>query len=125
VQNGEAVGEALRVAPDVDAILLDSGRPTARVPELGGTGRVHDWEVSRRVVGAVDRPVWLAGGLNPDNVADAIATVRPFGVDVCSGVRTDGGLDPVKLEAFVRAVAAAAESAAAESRAVPGSHGDE
>ncbi|MDX1673567.1 MAG: phosphoribosylanthranilate isomerase [Longimicrobiales bacterium] len=100
VEGPEAVDAVRRVAGHVDAILLDSGRPGAEVPELGGTGRAHDWSVSRRVVEAVDVPVWLAGGLSGDNVAEAVATVRPFGVDVCSGVRTDGRLDTGKLDAF-------------------------
>lgn len=104
VEGPDAVEEAEAVAAEVDAILLDSGRPGAEVAELGGTGRVHDWAVSRRVVQAVHVPVYLAGGLNGDNVAAAISAVRPFGVDVCSGVRTDGRLDPVKLEAFTRGV---------------------
>ncbi len=101
-----SVGEATVAAEHSDAILLDSGRPDQTVRELGGTGRAHDWEVSRRIVQAVDIPVYLAGGLNSANVAEAIETVRPFGVDVCSGVRTDGRLDAVKLEKFVTAVVA-------------------
>lgn len=104
VEGPEAVEQAGAVAGQVDAILLDSGRPGAEVPELGGTGRVHDWAISRRVVQEVDVPVYLAGGLRGDNVAAAISAVRPFGVDVCTGVRTDGRLDPVKLEAFTRGV---------------------
>jgi phosphoribosylanthranilate isomerase len=99
---GEAsVTEAVRVAPFVDAILLDSGNPAAAVKELGGTGRVHDWMVSRAIRDAVPLPVFLAGGLRPSNVADAISTVHPFGVDVCSGVRVDGRLDAVMVRAFV------------------------
>lgn len=89
--------EARTVAPLVDAILLDSGNPSLAVKELGGTGRTHDWDVSRAVVEAVPIPVFLAGGLTPENVAEAIRHVRPFGVDVCSGVRTDGRLDQGKL----------------------------
>lgn len=94
-------------APHVDAFLLDSGRPGAATPTFGGTGDVHDWAVSAAFVAASPRPVFLAGGLNAANVGAAIAQVRPFGVDVCSGVRTDGALDPAKLAAFVAAVAAA------------------
>lgn len=108
VRGEEAIEEALRVAPEVDAILLDSGNPELRVKVLGGTGRTHDWAISRRIVEAVDRPVFLAGGLTPDNVAEAIRLVRPFGVDVCSGVRTGGKLDEAKLAAFFEAVRAAA-----------------
>ena len=105
VRGPESVDEARAVAPHVNAILLDSGNPAAAVKELGGTGRVHDWQVSRRIVEAVDVPVWLAGGLRPDNVAEAVARVRPFGLDICSGVRTEGRLDAAKLAALVAAAA--------------------
>jgi len=71
---------------------------------LGGTGRTHDWNVSREIVKEVTVPVFLAGGLRSDNVADAVRTVGPFGVDVCTGVRTNGELDEVKLRAFFAAV---------------------
>lgn len=98
--DGQSAGSDSGSGPD--ALLLDSGRPGAEVQELGGTGRVHDWAVSRAVVEAVDVPVFLAGGLNGGNVAEAVAVVGPYGVDACSGVRTNGRLDPVKLEAFVR-----------------------
>ena len=77
----------------VDALLLDSGNQKLAVKELGGTGRVHDWRISRRIRDAVDVPLFLAGGLNAGNVAAAVAAVQPHGVDVCSGVRTDGKLD--------------------------------
>ena len=104
VQGEASVDEALAVAPHVDALLLDSGRPAAAVKELGGTGRVHDWSVSRVIRDRSPVPLFLAGGLNAENVADAVRTVRPFGVDVCSGVRTGGKLDPAKLSRFVEAV---------------------
>jgi phosphoribosylanthranilate isomerase len=105
----EAVAEAVAAAAHADALLLDSGQPHAAIKILGGTGRTHDWAISREIVARVARPVFLAGGLRADNVAVAIQTVRPFGVDVCTGVRrADYSLDPVKLEAFVVAVAAAA-----------------
>ncbi|MBX9626981.1 MAG: phosphoribosylanthranilate isomerase [Gemmataceae bacterium] len=104
VTGPEAFDEAVRVAPFVDAILLDSGNQSLAVKELGGTGRRHDWAVSRRIREAVGVPVWLAGGLAAGNVVEAVETVRPFGVDVCSGVRSTGRLDPAKLEAFIRAV---------------------
>jgi phosphoribosylanthranilate isomerase len=103
VRGPESVDEAREVAPHVHAILLDSGNPSLAVKELGGTGRVHDWEVSRRIVEGVDVPVWLAGGLRPDNVAEAVVRVGPFGLDICSGVRTDGRLDAAKLAALVAA----------------------
>ncbi|MBI1800930.1 MAG: phosphoribosylanthranilate isomerase [Chloroflexi bacterium] len=95
-----ALDEALAVAPEVDAILLDSGNPSLAVKELGGTGRTHNWRISRRIREAVNVPIFLAGGLNADNVAEAIAQVGPFGVDVCSGVRTNGRLDEQKLAKF-------------------------
>jgi len=97
----ESIDEARMMAPFVDALLLDSGNQKLAVKELGGTGRVHDWRISRRIRDAVDVPLFLAGGLNAGNVAAAVAAVQPHGVDVCSGVRTDGKLDAVKLRAFV------------------------
>ena len=107
VQDEQSVDEAAAVAPLVDFILLDSGRPQLAVKELGGTGRTHDWALSRRIRDRVDRPVYLAGGLRPENVAEAIRTVHPDGVDVCSGVRTGGRLDEQKVAAFMAAVAGA------------------
>jgi len=104
VTGPEAVDEAVAYAPAVDALLLDSGNPSLPIKELGGTGRTHDWRTSLRIREAVGAPVWLAGGLTPENVAEAIGTVRPFGVDVCSGVRTRGMLDEEKLTRFVSEV---------------------
>ena len=100
VRGEESVAEALSVAPFVDALLLDSGNTALAVKELGGTGRTHDWRVSRRIRDSAGVPVFLAGGLKPENVAEAFETVRPFGLDVCSGVRTDGRLDAKKLKRF-------------------------
>ena len=105
VTGEDAVDEARTVAPHIDGILLDSGDPSLPVKELGGTGRVHDWDISRRIVESVDVPVFLAGGLSADNVAEAIRRVRPFAVDLCTGVRVDGHLDAVELGAFFGAVA--------------------
>lgn len=99
-----SIDEAISIAPSVDALLLDSGNPSLAVKELGGTGRRHDWSVSRRIVEESAVPVYLAGGLNASNVREAIDTVKPYGVDVCSGVRTDGRLDGEKLRAFMDAV---------------------
>ncbi len=105
----EAVTDALAAAAHADALLLDSGQPRAAIKVLGGTGRTHDWAISRAIVDRVGCPVFLAGGLRADNVALAIQTVRPFAVDVCTGVRRpDYSLDPAKLQPFVAAVAAAA-----------------
>jgi phosphoribosylanthranilate isomerase len=100
----ESIEEAIEVAPEVDALLLDSGQPKAAIRTLGGTGNVHDWNISREIVASVSIPVFLAGGLNAANVREAIETVKPFGVDVCSGVRTQGRLDPDKLRDFIREV---------------------
>lgn len=108
VRGPASVDEALAVAPAVDALLLDSGNPALAVKELGGTGRVHDWSLSRRIVDASPVPVFLAGGLRPDNVGEAVRAVRPHGLDVCSGVRRDGRLHAPTLHAFVTAVRAAA-----------------
>jgi len=109
VTGGESVAEAVATAPLVNGILLDSGDPRLAVKELGGTGRVHDWSVSRRIRETVRVPLFLAGGLRPENVADAVAAVRPYALDVCTGVRTDGRLDREKLAAFIaRARGAAA-----------------
>jgi phosphoribosylanthranilate isomerase len=105
VMGPQSVDEARRIASQVDALLLDSGNPSATVKELGGTGRVHNWEISRAIREEVAVPVYLAGGLHAANVAEAVRTVEPFGVDVCSGVRTDGALDEEKLAAFMEEVA--------------------
>lgn len=103
----DAYGYAVRAAEHAHALLLDSGMPGTSFAELGGTGRTHDWVLSRRIVEDVSVPVWLAGGLNADNVFEAIETVQPFGVDLCTGVRTDGHLDERKLSAFMAEVARA------------------
>ncbi len=104
VTGKESIDEALAVSRNVDAILLDSGNPKATVKTLGGTGNTHNWEISREIVKAVGIPVFLAGGLNAGNVKEAIETVHPFGVDICSGVRTNGQLDADKLSAFMISV---------------------
>ncbi|HEY8413946.1 MAG TPA: phosphoribosylanthranilate isomerase [Pyrinomonadaceae bacterium] len=107
VNGPEAVEEAIAIAPEVDAILLDSGNQSLPIKELGGTGRTHDWHLSRAIRESVAVPLYLAGGLKPENVAAAIREVRPFGVDVCSGLRTEGRLDPQKLTAFFQEIAPA------------------
>lgn len=107
VQDDTAIEEARRAARRVDVILLDSGKPNAPVRTLGGTGEVHDWSISKRIVDAVERPVFLAGGLNPDNARMAIAAARPFGLDVCSGLRDPSAgyaLRRDKLNAFAAAL---------------------
>lgn len=106
VTGPESVDEAIAIAPRVDALLLDSGNPALAVKELGGTGRRHDWSLSRQIREAVPVPIYLAGGLREHNVAEAIETVGPFGLDLCTGVRTDGRLDPDKLSRFVESARA-------------------
>lgn len=108
VRGDAARREAKDVAPLVDALLLDSGNPDLPVKELGGTGRVHDWSISERIVREVAVPVFLAGGLREDNVRAAIDAVHPWGVDVCSGLRPAGALDPARLRGFVARVREAA-----------------
>jgi phosphoribosylanthranilate isomerase len=103
VTGPEAVDEAIAVASHVDAVLLDSGNQALKIKELGGTGRTHDWTLSRKIRESIDVPLFLAGGLNPQNVAAAIREVQPFGIDVCSGLRTNGSLDKQKLSAFFTA----------------------
>ena len=104
VTGPESIDEACAIAPHVDTILLDSGNQKLAVKELGGTGRIHDWAISRAIREQCGKPLFLAGGLNAGNVADAIAQVQPFGVDICSGVRREAHLDANKLRAFVAAV---------------------
>jgi phosphoribosylanthranilate isomerase len=104
VQGEASIAAAERVAAHVDALLLDSGNQQLAVKELGGTGRRHDWATSRRIREAVDVPLFLAGGLRPDNVREAIETVGPWGLDLCTGVRTNGRLDAEKLADFFAAV---------------------
>jgi len=104
VRGMASLDEALRKAAHADALLLDSGNPNLPVRELGGTGRVHDWDVSARIVEQSNVPVFLAGGLHAGNIRQAVDRVRPFGVDLCSGVRTNGQLDPRKLDAFFSAL---------------------
>ncbi len=106
VRGEESVVEAAAVASEVDFLLLDSGNPNLAVKELGGTGRTHNWAFSRRIVETCGRPVFLAGGLRPDNLAAAHAQVGPHGFDLCSSVRTNDLLDEAKLTAFFAAVRA-------------------
>jgi phosphoribosylanthranilate isomerase len=104
VEDGAALELAREAARHADAVLLDSGSPGEAVKQLGGTGRTHDWELSREIVRSSSVPVFLAGGLDASNVGEALARVSPFAVDLCSGVRTGGALDAGKLRAFVAAV---------------------
>lgn len=104
VIDDDSVKEAIEISNYVDAILLDSGNPNLSVKELGGTGRTHNWELSKEIRKSVPVPLFLAGGLNKDNVRQAIEVVQPFGLDLCSSVRTDGKLDPKKLKEFFDAI---------------------
>jgi phosphoribosylanthranilate isomerase len=104
VLNERSVDHALEVSGSVDAILLDSGNPALKTKELGGTGRTHNWQISRKICEQVSRPVFLAGGITAANAREALEAVEPFGLDLCSGVRTEGILDERKLELFFRAL---------------------
>lgn len=96
--------EAIGISGYVDAILLDSGNPKLTVKELGGTGRIHNWEISRQIRQSIQIPLFLAGGINKDNVRQAMEAVQPFGLDLCSSVRTDGKLDAQKLSDFFKTI---------------------
>lgn len=109
VRDESSVDEAIAVAAEVDGLLLDSGNQSLAVKELGGTGRTHDWALSRRIREGASVPIFLAGGLRASNVASAIREVQPFGIDLCTGVRTNDRLDPVKLSAFFDAVRTAVD----------------
>jgi phosphoribosylanthranilate isomerase len=100
VVDEHSIDEALNVQEYVDVLLLDSGNPKLKVKELGGTGRTHNWEISRKIAEDVNIPVFLAGGLKPENVLEAIRAVQPYGLDICSGVRTEYRLDEGKLKLF-------------------------
>lgn len=101
VLDEDSVVEAQKVADMVDYILLDSGNPNKIIKELGGTGRTHNWEISRKIVESISKPVFLAGGLNSSNIREAITKVNPYGVDLCSSVRADGKLNRDKLTSFI------------------------
>ncbi|MFZ1289798.1 MAG: phosphoribosylanthranilate isomerase [Melioribacteraceae bacterium] len=100
VQNEQSIDDALAIENEVDAILLDSGNQILSVKELGGTGRTHNWDISKSIVEKVKVPVYLAGGLNSQNIVEAVKTVKPYGVDLCSSIRTNGKLDKQKLLKF-------------------------
>jgi phosphoribosylanthranilate isomerase len=102
VISAESVELAIRLSGNVDALLLDSGNPNLKIKELGGTGRIHNWKLSRQIRENAKCPVILAGGLKPENIRQAIEEVQPYAIDVCSGVRTNGALDRNKLSCFVR-----------------------
>jgi phosphoribosylanthranilate isomerase len=101
VMDEGAIEMAKSVSSLVDMLLLDSGNPTLAVKELGGTGRVHNWEISRRIRDQVACPLFLAGGLGVSNVRAAIELVQPYGVDLCSSVRREDKLSGEKLSEFM------------------------
>ena len=104
VIDDSSIREAVEISEFVDAILLDSGNPNLMIKELGGTGRTHNWDLSKKIRENINIPIFLAGGINKDNVKQAIEYVQPYGVDLCSSVRTNGQLDEKKLEAFFAAI---------------------
>lgn len=104
VLDATAIQEAQEIAPQVDAILLDSGNPNLAVKTLGGTGKTHNWAISQQIVAQINQAVYLAGGLKPENVGTAIRSVRAYGLDLCSGVRNNGKLDASKLANFMAQV---------------------
>jgi phosphoribosylanthranilate isomerase len=110
VQDDRILPYAQQVADFVDALLLDSGNPQKEVKELGGTGRTHNWNISRKIVQTVNKPVFLAGGIDPTNVQTAIETVQPYGIDLCSGLRTNGQLDEIKLANLMQSIRATSKS---------------
>ena len=104
VSDQNSIQQAISYQKHTDYLLLDSGAPNKEVKELGGTGRTHNWEISKAIVESVDIPVFLAGGINASNVQDAIKIVNPYGIDLCSALRTDDKLDIGKLRSFMNAI---------------------
>ncbi len=104
VRDNSSLKEAQAYQDNVDFLLLDSGNPEAKIKTLGGTGATHDWGISREICQGSELPVFLAGGLNPENISDAITHVKPSGVDLCSGVRSGGYLDKNKLQQFMNTI---------------------
>ncbi|MBC8230856.1 phosphoribosylanthranilate isomerase [bacterium] len=91
------------VSAGADALLLDTVDVSGDKLRFGGTGKVSDWNIARELVKGFKTPVFLAGGINPDNVKEAIQTVRPYGIDLCSGVESmKGKRDREKLNRLMR-----------------------
>jgi phosphoribosylanthranilate isomerase len=111
VTDADSIQEAVAAAPHVHGLLLDSGNQALEIQELGDTEKTHNWEISRKIRELVDVPVFLGGGLTPENISAAIQQVQPFGVDVCRGVRTEGKLDEQKLAKFFNQVSRCLETA--------------
>jgi phosphoribosylanthranilate isomerase len=99
-----SIKEAIEISEFVDAILLDSGNPNLPTKVLGGTGKTHNWDLSKKIREKISLPIFLAGGINKDNIKKAIEHVQPYGIDLCSSVRTNGQLDESKLEALFNAL---------------------
>jgi phosphoribosylanthranilate isomerase len=97
VKGKESVQEAKKCSRFVDAILLDT--PSEK---MGGSGKIHDWNISKKIVKEIEKPVILAGGLNPENVKKAVEMVNPYAVDVSSGVETHGRKDYKKVKKFIQ-----------------------
>jgi len=108
VQDSTSIDAALSFSNVADALLLDTKVKVRGGEALGGTGVTHDWSISRRIVEASPLPIFLAGGLTPENVAEAIRAVSPFGVDVCSSSRPNRTLEPDRLSDFVARASGAA-----------------
>lgn len=104
VLDEKAVQEAIEISEWVDAILLDSGNPNLSTKVLGGTGKTHNWDLSKKIRENISIPTYLAGGINKDNIRKAIDHMQPFGIDLCSSVRTNGQLDESKLEELFKAL---------------------
>ena len=99
-----SIKEAIEISEFVDAILLDSGNPNLPTKVLGGTGKTHNWDLSKKIREKISLPIFLAGGINKDNIKKAIEHVQPYGIDLCSSVRTNGQLDESKLEELFKAI---------------------
>lgn len=113
--DADDVESAKQYVDVADALLVDS----ADADGGGGTGETHDWERTRAAVRDLDAPVVLAGGLNAENVADALDVVDPFGVDVASGVESSGGVkDHDRVRAFLDAVSRASGTGRDDERVV-------
>ena len=100
----DSIQQAIDYQENSDYVLLDSGAPNNSIKELGGTGRTHNWDISKQIVAQSTLPVFLAGGINAGNVRDAIAHVNPYGIDLCSSLRTEDNLDADKLDSFIKAI---------------------
>ena len=100
-RDGQSASDLMQTVIHATAVMLDAYSPN----QFGGTGHQIDWDLAGQIVQTSGLPVILAGGLTPDNVADAIRAVRPFAVDVSGGVEAAPGIkDPIKIRDFIQAV---------------------